>query len=188
VSASDKPDLARGWQRAETLLEKEADRLATMGDEDFEREMAALPEPSRVPSVDELLQRGAQRAGDGSVGALHGDPVRRAGEAPGKRRRPSGGVSWAWVPWAVAAALLVLVVVVLVLRRPHDEAHPGPLPRERAVQLRKSALEECEAQAWQPCLKELDQAREIDPAGDLEPRVQEARERAVKALRAPDLP
>ena len=61
MSDAKKPDLARGWLHAEKLIDDEADRLAQLSDEEFEREMAKMPDPVRVPSLKELLERGRAR-------------------------------------------------------------------------------------------------------------------------------
>jgi len=111
-------DLARGWRRAEGLLDEEADRLATMSDDAFEREMASLSEAGRVPGADELRRRALERQRDGAsssgwapvetdepcdVDAPRSVPRRLA------RRRPQLGGSW--VVWLVA----ILIAVALAL-------------------------------------------------------------------------
>ncbi|MDP9001597.1 MAG: hypothetical protein M3O46_15970 [Myxococcota bacterium] len=55
--------LARGWRYAMKLLDEEADRIAHMSDEEFERFAAEnIPEPTHIPTVEELFERAAQRA------------------------------------------------------------------------------------------------------------------------------
>jgi DNA-directed RNA polymerase specialized sigma24 family protein len=51
-------------------------------------------------------------------------------------------------------------------------------PQERAAGLRHEGLDACEKKLWEECLERLDLAAKIDPAGDVEPEVQEARRRA----------
>jgi len=122
--------------------------------------------------------------------------------APRVRRRRTmmlllklGGVA---VGLAVAAVLLYLF-----LHRPpsKDDALPDPathpLPsatasveapliaeqtRKDARDLRDSALVECRALRWGECLKRLDAAKAMDPAGDDAPEVQSARAQAKDAL------
>ena len=50
--------------------------------------------------------------------------------------------------------------------------------QERAAELRDEGIEACESREWEECLARLDRAAKIDPAGDDEPEVQEARRRA----------
>jgi hypothetical protein len=177
MSASDKPDLARGWLRAEKLLEQEADRLATISDEDFEREMDALPDPARVPTAEELLARGAARAEERLEGTA-GTSGAKVTALPVRSRTASRMV------WLVAAALgaLVIAVVVLVLRR-DDVALPyGQTQQQRADELREGAYAACDKGQWRACEDQLDDAKKLDPAGDAAPRVQAARAAAIQGL------
>lgn len=54
-------ELVRGWLYAEKLLEEEADRIAEMSDEEFERLAATMPEPTHIPTEAELDERSARR-------------------------------------------------------------------------------------------------------------------------------
>jgi DNA-directed RNA polymerase specialized sigma24 family protein len=83
---------------------------------------------------------------------------------------------------AVLAALGVLITgLYLFLKRPQ----PGmPIANEdvaRAEEMRKQAFEKCLAKEWNDCVHELDAAKELDPAGDTAPTVQQARQNAAKA-------
>jgi hypothetical protein len=99
-----------------------------------------------------------------------------------------------WVLELSALALLALVITAaaLLLRK-----HPAPLPeavdmpaspptspphRRPVDELRERALERCERQAWQECLAGLDEAKELDPAGDASEVVERARKRAADGL------
>lgn len=89
---------------------------------------------------------------------------------------------------AVLAALGVLITA-LVLYLKHDK--DAPIANEdaaRAEELRKEGLDKCARAAWQECVKRLDDARKLDPAGDTRPDVQEARSNANKALTLPPVP
>lgn len=55
-------------------------------------------------------------------------------------------------------------------------------PLDRARALRGQAFKACVANQWNECLGDLDAARSIDPDGDADPLVREARADAVKAL------
>jgi len=68
---------------------------------------------------------------------------------------------------------------------------PPPPPENPAIELRRVALEQCVNKAWTPCLKGLDEAAKLDPAGDVAPEIQAARKLAKDALSpkiAPPLP
>jgi hypothetical protein len=58
--------LVRGWLHAMRLrdefLDEEADRIAEMSDEEFERLAATMPDPTHIPTEQELDERSAQRA------------------------------------------------------------------------------------------------------------------------------
>jgi hypothetical protein len=107
-------------------------------------------------------------------------PVRR----PPARRGSNTG----WVKWAVLAAAIALVLGALVRRR-EGEAHlqPEPIqkdqepappettPAERAASLREDGLAHCRVGLLDTCEAKLNAARALDPAGEDDPRVREAR-------------
>jgi hypothetical protein len=66
---------------------------------------------------------------------------------------------------------------------PVESVAPDPLVA--AATLRKNAFADCDAFQWQGCLHYLDQARELDPAGDAAPEVKKARDRASWAIAHP---
>jgi len=92
---------------------------------------------------------------------------------------------------AAAAALLALGLVLWAVWRgrttpgPNDIAREMPTPEQRAAELRRRALERCDAADWTPCLKGLDEAKALDPVGDEAARVREARAAAGRALAPP---
>jgi DNA-directed RNA polymerase specialized sigma24 family protein len=57
-----------------------------------------------------------------------------------------------------------------------------PSPYERATEIRKLALKDCEAQRFQECVKRLDEAQILDPTGENAPDIQKARKQAAEAL------
>jgi DNA-directed RNA polymerase specialized sigma24 family protein len=70
---------------------------------------------------------------------------------------------------------------------PRVVPEPPPLDnRGRAAELRRVALEACDSAAWQPCLDGLNEAKQLDPAGDGAEAVRRAREAAERALTAED--
>jgi len=179
----DKPDPALGWKFVEKLLrEEDLERLDQASDEEVERQMlAAGIDPQRVPTAEELIARATERArkrrqqgnGPAQVAAL---PVR-------PRRRE-------WVVWLVAAAVGAVVVTLAVERREIDawwhrgpapigpdlqRPQPPPTPEERAARLRDEAFGACGGGLWALCERKLDEARQLDPGGESDLRVQGAR-------------
>jgi DNA-directed RNA polymerase specialized sigma24 family protein len=113
---------------------------------------------------------------------------------------------WAAQAAAVAALLVLVIVVILRSRQKGQEiaprtvpsaipsapvlpeptlTAPEPKPDERAAELRRDALRKCDEKAWQECLDGLDAARALDPAGESDPKVKQARDAAGKALLGP---
>jgi DNA-directed RNA polymerase specialized sigma24 family protein len=105
-----------------------------------------------------------------------------------------------WAAQLAAVAVLVAVAALLLARllRKDDIARPEPprpapsvivppepSPEERAAQLRRGAFEACDARDWYACKWKLDQAKELDPAGDTAPDVVKARRAATDAMRLP---
>jgi DNA-directed RNA polymerase specialized sigma24 family protein len=90
---------------------------------------------------------------------------------------------------AAVAALAVLALAVWAIWRgravptPEDiaeEKHPMP-PTEKPEEIRRLALQRCDAEDWKPCIDGLDRAKALDPTGDRDERVQRAREAAARA-------
>ncbi len=95
---------------------------------------------------------------------------------------------WALQAAVCAVALLVVAGVLLYQQRsqPTDIAREIPTaqpPQDDAARLRRVALEDCEAGRWEQCLRGLDRARDLDPAGDRAEPVRQARRAAADALR-----
>jgi hypothetical protein len=171
MSASDKPDLARGARHAEALIDEEVDRVVAMSDADFERAMDSLPPPSRVPSVDDLLARAQEKA--------------RAQQAPG-RTAPARLRRSRWAIALAAAAVVALALAIehrQVMAWLHGPDAPliipdpsrAPTPHEEAEALRAKATEACASQLWGRCITQLDTAKSLDPAGEATPQVQSLR-------------
>jgi hypothetical protein len=168
MSAGKEPDLARGWRGAMRVADEEAERLAKMSDEEFEAAMNELPETSgaRVAALDTKAKR---------------------------PRRP------AWVLWAVAACVAALALAALLERReivafwhkgdiqPDQPRAPQNAPQDTpkdspAQQLRAEALRACDEDDVLTCAMKLEEAKALDPAGEEDPRVQEARKKIQSAM------
>jgi hypothetical protein len=84
-----------------------------------------------------------------------------------------------WIPWLAAAAVGGLVIGGLVSMCESHVAKPPPdsqtASQARALRLRDEAYETCARGQWAACLGKLDGARELDPAGESDPRVTAAR-------------
>jgi DNA-directed RNA polymerase specialized sigma24 family protein len=103
--------------------------------------------------------------------------------------------------WALelSAALLFAATVWWLWPRPAQSiVIPSPMPsvsitvpvphddgNERAVELRRRALQNCEMGLHRECLRRLDEAAALDPAGDSEPSIGEARKHALEKLAPP---
>lgn len=97
-----------------------------------------------------------------------------------------------WLAELAAAALVVVLGFVLwrVFRKEEPITQPTPEPKpssnepnlDRARALREKAFKACDNQLWQECIAGLDEAKGIDPAGEGDPRVGAARQKAAEAL------
>ena len=122
------------------------------------------------------------------------------------RQRVSRMRRWMKERWAaeLAAVAIIAVLVIVAWRflrgpkeapeaRPDIPPPPTVEPREltpfdKARQLRAEALERCDRSDWRGCLDGLDEAKQLDPAGDAEAPVQQAREKAAAALEQENAP
>lgn len=145
------------------------------------------------------------REGEGekleSIAADENVPATRVRQRVSRMRR------WMKERWlaelAAVAALCALAILLWRLFRKPDEmpearpekpgptpsaVPPEPSPLERARAMREDALRKCEQADYRACLDGLDEAARLDPAGDTEPRIRDARDRADKALQTPPPP
>jgi hypothetical protein len=65
---------------------------------------------------------------------------------------------------------------------PDDEHGNPPTPREIAEKTRDDAMAACAQGLWALCGQKLDAAQKLDPAGESEPRVKQARANIAEAL------
>ncbi len=189
------PDPDAGARFLEKLLEGDPARLDVATDEQVVAMMdaagATAPEPE---TVEQVLARGERRAKERAARAarpadLHAASVTKGKGAPPRTRRAIPRS--AWVAGAVVAAAAAAIVAARVTsesnREPEaivpDRPAPPLTPAEQASKLRDEAILSCEFQEYAACSKKLDEARALDPAGESEPRVIEARK--VLATPAP---
>jgi hypothetical protein len=104
--------------------------------------------------------------------------------------------------WAILSAGLGLALLLglawVLLRHPKDEAPnniivkeepKAPTPEEKARPIRELAFEQCNQRAFRECLESFDRAKLIDPNGEADQRVRDARRTAAEALTpAPQVP
>lgn len=105
--------------------------------------------------------------------------------------------AWAIYAPLVVMGLLCLFVWILRDRKPKDQAHPPdagpepvqappePTPQQRAGDLRRSGLHDCDLGRWKPCADALEEAGRLDPDGNAAPAVEKALREALKHLRTP---
>jgi RNA polymerase sigma factor (sigma-70 family) len=92
-----------------------------------------------------------------------------------------------WAAELLLGALLAAGAYFYVKREvPDERAMPERIrekaPRELARDIRRRAVDECRAGDARLCLHELDRAKALDPAGDIEPDVTESRRVAADRL------
>jgi hypothetical protein len=192
VTTPEKPDPARGWIFVENLLaEDEHERIEKLSDEELAAELRA-DGFTRVPSAEELMAKAARRAAAGGSKEAKAPPPAQAALRP----RPA---SIRRTVLLIAAVLGAFLFIVFVYKnraaieayfkgepiRPDDQWlpwKPSPTPQERAAQMRQDAFAACAQEMYETCGRKLDEARELDPAGEADPRVVAARQDIEAAL------
>lgn len=158
---------------------------------------AALKAAGIEPAEAERRATAAIEAALASVGAA---PEPAKSNVVPLRRPASPSVSRRWVALgSVAAAAAVAVTVgvmngsaIVAMFRGPEAIGPdrygvpaastqGPTMAERALALRTKAFAACKESRWDWCEAQLDEASQLDPAGDTAPDVMEARKAIRKA-------
>jgi hypothetical protein len=188
MSAPGKTDLAQDWRVALKVRDEELDRLAHLSDDEFERAMAELPEPSHMPMATEL-------AGDGRMQ----ERVQASDVFEERRFEERGSVSP--MLWLLAAAFALILgagiaersAVIAFFKGPTPVPEPTQAPKrdertpvERAEVVRAEARDACQNADWFACSAKLNAARELDPDGESTPGVQQMRKQIEVGLRTPD--
>jgi len=131
---------------------------------------------------------------DLASGALEERAAAKPAEAPKPAEVPAPAPERRWPPmaWLAAAASFALGVGTTYALLPAAPGVGTPSPYvptaadlTKAVSLRGDAFTACDAQKWAACLADLDQARALDPSGDDEPRIKDARAKAIQRILAP---
>ncbi len=161
--------------------EREMERILALPPEQLDRELAeAGIDPAQSRARGEAVAREAARLA-----------------AEGRRQPPRRLFSrtTSLLLAAALAALFTWVAAPTIARwvHPHEIGPDNPSPewlaqehaRKQAKSLRDAARADCAAFRWESCLKNLDDARTLDAAGDADPLVQSDRRAAAEALTAP---
>ena len=181
MSSHDPSDPARGGRFVEKLLAEDPERLDRASDESVERQMREQGvRVSRVPSVEELVAKAADRAArrrrSGVPPAAGGPSTANVVPMPVRSKKAR------WLTMLAAATLGALIWVVVAqpfAKRPDVDSASPRSARARAELLRDSAVKECAAARWSACEERLDAAQRLDEAGESEARVVEMR-RAIE--------
>jgi hypothetical protein len=162
---------ARGWRKVEKLLDddveyaKEVARIEAMGDTELEAEARAEGlSPDDLPSAEELVARAKAKAtpeGPQKTAATASATV--VSIAPKRSAR---------LAWIAAAAVAASGIGYGVVSQIPNIVGQGDT---RADKLRDEAVAACDAKQWAACRAKLDEARTLDPEGEQQPRVKEAR-------------
>jgi hypothetical protein len=177
------------------LADEDQERIAELAPDALRAEMRERGlAPARAHRlVEHVLAEGAAPAPSGEKNA----PLRVVqGLQERFREREAPRVRVVW--WAVAAAAAIAIAVGAIARPaivasrspvrpppPVPTAPPSPSPEPRAATLRKEAAAACAQGDFGPCEQRLDEAQRIDPAGENDVRVREARASIRKAKTPP---
>jgi hypothetical protein len=160
----------------------EADRIEGLSKDELEAELRAAGfTPEDVVALGDRARREGARARELEKARRE---VVRGSEA---RARPA--TRWALILAAALGAGVVAVVgvppIVAYFRGPSSTEPPTDGRDLRyAGEQRKDAFKACAESRWQDCASKLDDAKRLDPAGEADPGVVEAR-RAVRRAQAP---
>jgi hypothetical protein len=151
-------------------------------DAEMERVLASTPEQReaelRAAGLDVEAERAKAAESREKAFAPGAAPAAGAALAPIVPLRPAPRRRVLRMAVLLAAVLGLFLVVVRLPKQPPDTSPP---PAHRAQELRNQAFADCDAQRWDQCLRELNAARELDPAGEQDARVRQYRERAEHA-------
>jgi hypothetical protein len=193
MTAPTETEIEAGERFFGKLLEGDPARLDVATDDEVVAMMdAANVQGSEPESVEAMLARGQRRARERAERAAQA----RAASGPEAKGSPKKAVPRAvWVAGALVAAAAAAVVVVETREPPKpgpdaigpDRPAPPPTPAEQATRLRDEAVLACEFLDYAACARKLDEARALDPAGESEPRVIEARKQLAHPAPPPSV-
>jgi hypothetical protein len=172
---------ATDWDTIQRVADKgELSRLESLSDKELDEELRGAGIDSE--EADRIVREALTKAGDARSPANELG-LRVVGGTGGKAPARGGRARvWAWVSGSVAATAAAAGVVVRLLAGPQGMVSAHRPPHEDARELRVEAAAACEKQAWSECEERLDEAREVDPGGEKDPRVVEERKAIAEHL------
>jgi hypothetical protein len=195
IDAWDDDDSAEG-AIAHDEVDAEAERVLAMTEEERERALRAAGvdvgrEKENAVAWRTKAERGElpEIAGVGAprASAVATPPVAAAGPvsgAPVVPLRLPGRRGGHRVLMLLAASFVLGVGLLIVAQRLGDESVASAPPSDgAAAKVRQKAFAACEAQRWGECLRGLDEARDLDPAGEGDARVRGYRRRAEEGAK-----
>jgi len=193
VTETGKPDPDRGARFLEKLMEDDPAHLDVATDEEVERMMdAAGVQVKSVPTADELIARAEKLA---QQRAPTGPPPPHAPRSRVRRMGPVAIAALLVLGGGVVVALMNSAAIVAYLKGepirpdlPWTPPSATPTPEQRAAALRREAFDACEAERWDECGRKLQEAKALDPAGDVDERVTAARKAAAEGAKKPKAP
>lgn len=140
--------------------------------------------PAVVPSVAPPASVPPASVAPASVPPASAPPVAPAPSGPPSASAKVVPIRGRWVrPVALLGTLAAGYFVYLVNRPPDPVGSARPDPIAKAERIRDRAEAFCAAKDWDACERALDHAESLDLAGEVEPRVTQAR-MAIAAARA----
>lgn len=186
--------------RAAARLEMREPPELVAGPPPVEEEALVRWAERQAPATEEAKKTLAWMAREGEGEKLETIAEEEQVPAARVRQRVSRMRRWMKERWlaelAAVAALVVLAAILWRVVKDADEPEalvplpdkvpaPPDTPLDRAKALRADAFWWCERGSYKVCVEQLDAAKQLDPSGDAAPEVQAARERARRALEAP---
>jgi hypothetical protein len=172
VSTPSGPSKPVSWRTIERVAdEANSERLEAKSVEQLDEELRAAGFAD--DAADALL--------DAALASAPAAVSRDRAPAPPPARR-----SWRPSPAVVVVAAAVIAVVVYAFFRNREEpiapdrwSPPADavVRAKQAAELRAQALGDCDQGRWVACEQQLDRARTLDPAGEADAKVQDARKR-----------
>jgi hypothetical protein len=167
-------------------MDDEIDRVLSLSEDELHRELegAGFDVGELHAKADALHEKLTRGAPPGEAPPTQAPPAAPAAPAPARIDEARARRARLLAGLALAAS----VVGVYTFVRSRDQG-VTKTPMQHAAELRRAAVDACDHARWRECLKDLDNADDLDPPGAGELRSKELRERAKKALAAaPDHP
>jgi hypothetical protein len=169
-------------------MDDEIDRVLALTEDELHRELtgAGFDVDELHAKADALYEKLQQGAPPGEAPPTQTAPAAPASPAPAPSAPAPARLDEARARRArLIAGLALAASVVGVYTFLHSRDDDVTMsPKVYAEEQRRAAADACDHARWRECLKELDQADAVDPAGAGAARTKELRDRATKALSA----